>query len=101
MAYGEHGFNIGAMARIASMQVPRPMLPRHGRWNEFVSRLRGPEGCHYHAGLWTCFGDLRFTKKILGQMDLDAASIEVSTIYFKDHGGFCDCEVLLNVARAL
>jgi hypothetical protein len=77
------------------------MLPRHRRWNRFVDRLVGAEGCDVQPAHWTCFGDLRFTKKILEDMGLDEASIQVSITYFKDHGGYCDCEVLLNVAHAL
>ena len=77
------------------------MLPRHHRWNEFVRRLLGPEGCDLQGSSWTCFGDVRFTKRILQNMGFDQPSIEVSTTYFKHHGGFCDCEVLLNVAHAL
>jgi hypothetical protein len=40
-------------------------------------------------------------KRILQRMGLDEPAIEVSVAYFRDHGGYCDCEVLLNVAHAL
>jgi len=30
-------------------------------------------------------------------MGLDEPSIDVSTACFKDRGGYCDCEVILNV----
>jgi hypothetical protein len=26
-------------------------------------------------------------------------NVEVSLAYFEDHGGYCDCEILLNVDR--
>jgi len=74
-----------------------PLLPGHPRWDEFVDRLSGREACNFHSDRWTCFGDLRFTKRILRQMGLDELSIDVSTTYFKDHGGYCDCEVIFNV----
>jgi Protein of unknown function (DUF2695) len=75
----------------------QPILPRHARWNEFLERLASPEACNFHNDQWTCFGDMRFTQRILRDMGLDEYSIEVSTTYFKDHGGYCDCEVVFNV----
>jgi hypothetical protein len=78
-----------------------PVLPRHPRWGEFLERLAGPGACDFHRDRWTCFGDLRFTNRILRDMGLDVRAIEISTAYFKDHGGYCDCEVIFNVDPAL
>ena len=84
---------------------PEPILPRHPRWEEFVERLCGPEGCNFIEGRtvnetrWTCFGgkDKRFSHRILRDMGLSEQAIAVSLAYFEDHGGHCDCEVAFNV----
>jgi len=75
----------------------RPLLPRHPRWDEFIERLAGPNACNFQTDRWTCFGDMQFTTRILREMGLDEPSINVSTAYFRDHGGYCDCEVIFNV----
>jgi hypothetical protein len=78
----------------------RPLLPRHARWDEFLERLAGSGACNFQTDRWTCFGDMRFTERILREMGLDEQSISVSTAYFRDHGGYCDCEVIFNVGPA-
>jgi hypothetical protein len=76
-----------------------PILPRHPRWEEFIERLAGPEGCDFTDTTWTCFGgeDKRFSRKILADMGLSELAIQLSLAYFEDHGGYCDCEVVFNV----
>ena len=74
-----------------------PLLPHDPRWDEFIDRLAGPDACNFRTDRWTCFGDMRFTERILREMGLDEPSIDVSTAYFKRHGGYCDCEVIFNV----
>jgi hypothetical protein len=77
------------------------MSPESPRWDEFCDRLEGPEGCNIretHNGqvLWTCNSTYVFTRKILkrmGNIDVDA-----SLAYFAAHGGYCDCEILTNIA---
>jgi hypothetical protein len=91
------GANICTMYQKPPTSTVRPILPRHPRWSEFLERLAGPEACNFQTDRWTCFGDVRFTKRILRDMGLDEPSIELSTAYFRDHGGYCDCEVILNV----
>jgi len=39
------------------------------------------------------------TRRILREMGLGDASIDVSTSYFKDHSAYCDCEVVINIGR--
>ena len=73
------------------------LLPRDPRWGEFIERLAGPDACNFHADCWTCFGDLRFSTRILREMGLNDGSIDATTAYFKRHSGYCDCEVILNV----
>ncbi len=75
----------------------QPLLPRHALWNEFLERLAGPEACNFRNDQWTCFGDLRFTQRLLRDMGMDEHSIEVSVAYLEDHGGYCDCEVVFNL----
>ena len=43
---------------------------------------------------WTCYHNLKFTKEFCKKNKLDFKNIEKK---LHKHGGFCDCEVLLNV----
>ena len=78
------------------------MTANHPRWNEFVERLEGKEGCDFQEDetegiTWKCKGgtDKTFAKIILATMpEID---IQKSMEYFEQHGGFCDCEILFNV----
>jgi hypothetical protein len=72
----------------------QPMLPRHPRWTEFIERLVGPEACNFTKEGWTCFGDLRFVNSVLREIGLDDPTIGVSTASYRDHGAYCDCEVV-------
>lgn len=79
----------------------------HPRWNEFVERLEGPEGCNFHESVpgdvssvqWTCAGgnDKALATKILKGMNFSARDISASLKFFDEHGGHCDCEILFNV----
>lgn len=80
----------------------------HPRWNEFLDRLEGPEGCDFkektpgdaNSITWKCNGgkDKTFATRILKDMDLSETEIQDSLDYFDAHGGHCDCEILFNVA---
>lgn len=85
---------------MAVVSMSEPILPAHPRWEEFLERLRGPEGCNFTETSWTCFGgtDKRFSRRILGRMGLSEQAIAASLAYFEDHGGCCDCEVVSDVA---
>jgi len=92
---------------------PRPLNTRqqmtmnHPRWNEFLERLSGPEGCNFHEGVpgdgktltWTCdcTETCPLSSRILAEMGLTPDEIEESLEYFCSFGGYCDCEVVLNV----
>lgn len=83
------------------------MLPEHPRWDEFLDRLEGPEGCDFKEDengevTWTCGGrfDKSHAHRILKGMGLDDAAIEESFAYYTANGGHCDCEILFNVADA-
>ena len=81
------------------------MAPDHPRWDEFVERLEGPEGCDFTpaaSGLgheWTCSrdADRPLSRKILRAMGLSEDAIAASFAYFDTRGGYCDCEVIYNV----
>ena len=79
------------------------MTPDHPKWEEFYERLNGPEGCdfrpHPTVGFtFKCKGgdDRSMATNILRDMGAD---VEASLDFFSENGGFCDCEVILNVAR--
>lgn len=78
------------------------MRPAHPRWNEFLQRLGGPEGCNFgeteSEGItWRCNGgrDKSFAIAIMKEMgDVD---VEQSLDFFERNGGYCDCEIAFNV----
>ena len=86
----------------------------HPRWQEFLDRLEGPDGCDFQelqAGqlrpegyslfekmIWRCKGghDKTYATVLLSEMgDID---IPASLAFFDAAGGHCDCEILFNVA---
>ena len=82
------------------------MNQNHPKWGEFLKRLEGPEGCDFHEKepgnpesiTWKCKGDSNkdFATKILKDMpDVDC---EASLEFFDENGGFCDCEIMFNIA---
>ncbi len=87
------------------------MTVGHEQWDEFIERLVGSEGCDFHlenpndptSAIWTCDCADAFpvTRRILAEMGLTPSEIEESIAYFRQHGGFRDCEVFLNVDRLL
>ena len=76
------------------------MTPLHPRWVEFLAWLSEPEyldfearnGCITHSH---CQSNLRFSRTILTQMG--GIDVRASLAFFREHGGYCDCEVLMNV----
>jgi hypothetical protein len=83
----------------------KPMTLEHERWQEFADRLAGPDGCNFHEGedgilRWKCGGgrDKSLTLKALESMGSDI-DIPATLVYFDEHGGHCDCEVIFNVDR--
>jgi len=85
------------------MEITMVMNPSHPLWEEFCERLEGPEGCDFQKDeydhiTWNCKGghDKPKARTILATMYID---IESSLKYFEEHGGYCDCEILFNVAE--
>lgn len=78
------------------------MTPQHPRWDEFAERLEGPGGCNFRKDeedgiIWNC-PKLRHrplaTAILTAMGDID---VPASLAYFKERGGYCDCEILFNV----
>lgn len=48
---------------------------------------------------WNCQHDCTYThtKKILYQMEVPLDTIEKLLEYFSENGGYCDCEIMMNV----
>jgi len=77
------------------------LTPDHPQWDEFVIRLEGPEGCDfqqdsYGKTTWKCCGHGGATD-ILTAMGFDEQFVAGSLLFFREHGGYCDCEILFNV----
>ena len=60
------------------------------RWHEFTHEL----GSALTEN--RCRNDLFQARRLLREMEVD---VEASVMYLEKHGGFCDCEVLMNVDR--
>jgi uncharacterized protein DUF2695 len=59
-------------------------------WREFCDRLDraiSKQGCDART--------LRLAEKVL--RDMGGIDIEASLEYFREHGGYCDCEILVNI----
>ena len=79
----------------------RVMAPNNNRWDEFIEILGGPTGCNFHKNAsghitWNCDASRNrpIARNILEEMGMD---VEQSLLYFEEHGGYCDCEILFNV----
>lgn len=82
------------------------MTPQHPQWETFCNRLAGPEGCNFHekepnnpkSVCWRCNGgdDKSYATAILKSMP--GIDVAASLQYFDDNGGYCDCEILFNLA---
>jgi hypothetical protein len=57
---------------------------------------RRPEGCDWSEDdTWHCHDDHRFARAILE--DMGGIDVKASLTFFEEHGGRCDCTILLNV----
>jgi len=64
----------------------------HPRYREFRSRMAN------HLNGWTsCPHDYRYSRQALEEMD-SGFDVAGTLAYYRDRGGYCDCEILLNVA---
>lgn len=77
------------------------MTPIHPKWEDFCSRLEGPEGCDFQEKngefTWECKGGFDKTKSISILKKMGGIDVEKSLKFFEENGGHCDCEILFNV----
>jgi Protein of unknown function (DUF2695) len=82
------------------------LTPQSPRWNEFADALYETLTAGLPKDQWRCDGDgynndpklvHRYAKQVM--QDMRCVDIDGSLAYFKDHGGYCDCEILWNVDR--
>jgi hypothetical protein len=85
------------MTNHTALIAPGPIVPGHPSWETFLDRLHGAEGCDFREDHWTCFGDHRACVAILTAMGVAPATIGATLVRFKSQGGWCDCEVVLNI----
>jgi hypothetical protein len=96
--------NSPASASVTATSLGR-VTTGHPRWSEFVARLHGLEGCDFHESAagslaWTCSahtGDR--AAAILRDMGATDEDLLATLDHFDANGGYCDCEILLNVDR--
>lgn len=68
----------------------------------FLNELAGENGCQYTGLKWECGGkDFEISRKILNLMKIPKEEQEKFLEKCKEHGGFCDCEILMNAASHL
>jgi hypothetical protein len=75
------------------------LTPSHKLWPDFRRELYETITTYVnHKPHTKCQGDLCQTVKLLNSLeDID---VEETVMLFKELGGYCDCEVLRNVARS-
>lgn len=67
------------------------LTPSHVGWNNFREKMQifmREKGCQQ---------DLRNAEKVLEKVFSDSVDVEKTIQFFKDFGGYCDCEIFLNV----
>lgn len=81
---------------LAIFKPTEAMTPSNPRWEEFTENLNrkvGEKGCK--AGR-----DKTLATEVLKGMGFHNALLDASLVYFESHGGFCDCEIIYNIALA-
>ncbi|MGA2153701.1 MAG: DUF2695 domain-containing protein [Bryobacteraceae bacterium] len=84
------GSNMTAGQKQKTLRRMGPMTVGDEQWDEFIDGLLGAGGCDGNSSV-------PIARRILAEMGLTPTEVEQSISYFKRHGGFCDCEVVLNV----
>ncbi len=74
------------------------LTPTSERWNWFCFALT--DKLTIDAQRWRCDGDrgpnrYRYAKKVMAEMG--GVNIDETISFFQSHGGYCDCEILMNV----
>jgi hypothetical protein len=77
-------------------------MDKKADFDKFYKLLGGKEGCNFKGNgknlTWVCHSDFRFTRKILKE-HFPKEKPNRFIQYCKDRGGYCDCEIFLNVAN--
>lgn len=83
------------------------MTPWHSDWADLLHELREELGLTHDENDQTvaeeCGHDPECPKAVdhMRKLDFDNAAIERSLAYFREHGGTCNCKILLNVEASL
>jgi hypothetical protein len=91
-------------SRVAAPPPEGAMHPGHPRWQEFYEKLGGPGYVNFRnengQTRWDCKAgrDKSHAIRLLSEMGFSTQQIVETCVYFEDHGGMCDCEILWNVA---
>ena len=75
------------MNALSRLEVLTPESPR---WDQFADRLADVA--------LPCDHSFRLAKQIMA--DMGNIDIPASVRFFEEHGGYCDCEIMLNVDPA-
>jgi hypothetical protein len=77
------------------------MSPVHPEWNAFCNALGGEGYCNFRKGEKDrdCQHDHGHTRALLAD-EWPEIDVEATLELFREHHGFCDCEVLFNVTDA-
>lgn len=74
------------------------LTPSHPRWREFTStlsdRLLAEVPAHRTSGCDNTHREAVAVMTVMGDIDIKA-----SLTFFEKYGGYCDCEILFNVAK--
>lgn len=75
------------------MSIQQVMTTEYPQWTEFRDHLA--EMCH----LKPCDHTHNATERALESFGFTPEEVAASLEYFKRKGGFCDCEILMNVCE--
>jgi len=84
------GNNITDVQNQKTVRRMGPMTVEDEQWDDFIDSLLDAGGCDGTDAF-------PMARRILAEMRLTPTEVEQSISYFKQHGGFCDCEIVLNV----
>jgi uncharacterized protein DUF2695 len=81
--------------------APEILTPASPRWNLFTTLLWNTLTDEMPPDTWPCGNDgssgsqHRYTEAVL--TELGGIDVDGTLEFFREHGGYCDCEVLFNV----
>ncbi|WP_161850225.1 DUF2695 domain-containing protein [Bradyrhizobium sp. CCBAU 051011] len=79
------------------------LTPKSARWKSFVVLLGNTLTDGLPEGTWRCGNDgsggsrHRYAEAVMAE--LGGIDIDGTLAFFREHGGYCDCEILFNVDR--